>query len=73
MPVVHKCFSVPDKMLAKLKPAAVCMVLSGLNGKESETESCPEPSVLAMACVLEFHLPSDVSMAKVSSKCCLAV
>lgn len=44
---VHKHFAVPDRMLAKIKPAAVCMVLSGLNGKESE--SCPQPSVLSMA------------------------
>lgn len=70
---VHNHFAVPDKMLAKIKPAAVCMVLSGLNGKESESESCPEPSVLTMACGLEFHLPSEVFMAEVSSKCHLAV
>lgn len=68
---VHKHFAVPDKMLAKIEPAAVCVVLSGLNGKESE--SCPEPSVLTMACGLEFHLPSEVFVAEVSSKCCLAV
>lgn len=55
-------------MLAKIKPAAVCMVLSGLNGKESESESCPETSVLTMAHGLEFHLPSDVFVTKVSSK-----
>lgn len=65
---VHKRFAVPDKMLAKIKPAAVCMVLSGLNGKESESESCPETSVLTMAHGLEFHLPSDVFVTKVSSK-----
>lgn len=66
---VHKHLALPDKMLAKIKPAAACMVLSGMNGKESESESCPEPSVLTMACELEFHLPSDIFVAKVSSKC----
>lgn len=71
MPIVHKQFTVPNKMPAKLKPAAVCVILSGLNGKESE--SCPEPSVLTMACGLEFHLLGDIFVAKVSSKCCLAV
>lgn len=71
---VHKYFAVSVRMLAKSKPAAVCMVLSvWAEGKESESESCPEPSVLSMACGLEFHLPSDVFVAKVSSKCCLAV
>lgn len=70
---VHKHFAVPVRMLAKIKPAAVCMVLSGLSGKESESENCPEHSVLTMAFGLEFHLPSDVFVAKVSSKCCLVV
>ena len=42
MPVVHKQFSLPNKTPSKLKPPAACVVPTGLNGKESETEGCPD-------------------------------
>lgn len=45
----------------------------GWMGRSLKLKVAPSLLFLAMACVLEFHLPGDIFMAKVSSKCCLAV
>lgn len=42
MPIIHKEFPLLNKTPAKIKPFAACVVPTGLNGKESETEGCPD-------------------------------